>query len=112
MKMIYKFLACVAVATTPVPSMCNQFEKIAHDANGRVGVAIMLLESGSAVDFIGDERFPMHSVYKLPIAMAVFRRVDEGQLKLDQMIKIEKSDFVRQGMYSPLRDNYPDGVQI
>jgi Beta-lactamase class A len=26
----------------------------------------------------------MHSVYKLPISMAVLQRVDRGELKLDQ----------------------------
>ena len=54
----------------------------------------------------------MHSVYKLPIAMAVLRRVDRGELQLDQTVKVEKTDFVRKGMYSPIRDKYPQGAQL
>ena len=53
-----------------------EFEKIAHDAKGRVGAAVKILESDAIVDFHGEERFPMHSVYKLPISMAVLQRVD------------------------------------
>ena len=72
----------------------------------------MLLESGESTEFRGNERFPMHSVYKLPIAMALLRRVDRRELKLDQTVKVAKSDFVREGMYSPLRDKYPEGMQL
>jgi len=54
----------------------------------------------------------MHSVYKLPIAMAVLRRVDDGKLKLDQKVKVEKSDFVPAGMYSPVRDKNPKGAEL
>jgi beta-lactamase class A len=54
----------------------------------------------------------MHSVYKLPISMAVLQRVDRGELKLDQLVKVEPGDFVRKGMYSPVRDKYPDGTEL
>jgi hypothetical protein len=36
------------------------------------------------------------------------QRVDRGELKLDQQVKVEPNDFVRKGMYSPLRDKHPD----
>ena len=54
----------------------------------------------------------MHSVYKLPISMAVLQRVDRGELKLDQLVRVDPSDFVRKGMYSPVRDKYPDGTEL
>src|SRR6059058_916834 len=44
--------------------------------------------------------------------MAVLQRVDRGELKLDQQVKVEPSDFVRKGMYSPVRDKYPDGTEL
>src|SRR5438094_9205623 len=44
--------------------------------------------------------------------MAVLQRVDRGELKLDQLVKVEPSDFVRRGMYSPVRDKYPDGAEL
>ena len=110
--MIHLFIACAAGAALSFAGLGDEFEKIAPDAKGRVGVAVMLLETGASAGLHGTERFPMHSVYKLPIAMAVLRRVDKGELKLDQVVKVEKSDFVRQGMYSPLRDKNPNGAQL
>jgi beta-lactamase class A len=110
--MIPRFLALAMAAALSLPALQKEFEEIAHDANGRVGVAIMLLESRESLELRGDERFPMHSVYKLPIAMAVLQRVDRGELQLDQTVKVEKTDFVRKGMYSPMRDKYPQGAQL
>jgi len=72
----------------------------------------MLLESSESADLNGDEHFVMQSVYKLPIAMAALQRVDKGELKLDQMVKVEKRDFVPQEVYSPVRDKYPDGARL
>ena len=104
--MRHLFFAATLAAALPFPGLPSQFEKIAPAAKGRVGVAAQLLESGETADLHGDEDFPMHSVYKLPISMAVLQRVDRGELKLDQQVKVEPSDFMRKGMYSPVRDKY------
>ena len=110
--MRHLFFAATLAAALPFPGLPSQFEKIAPAAKGRVGVAAQLLESGETADLHGDEHFPMHSVYKLPISMAVLQRVDRGELKLDQLVKVEPSDFVRTGMYSPVRDKYPNGTEL
>ncbi|MCA1642182.1 MAG: class A beta-lactamase, partial [Acidobacteria bacterium] len=39
-------------------------------------------------------------------------QVDEGKLKLDQLVRVEKEDFVRQGQHSPIRDENPKGVEL
>src|SRR5205085_902565 len=85
---------------------------IARNARGHVGVAIMLLETGESVMLEGRERFPMQSVYKLPIAMAVLDQVDHSTLKLDQMIHVLHSDMVPSGAHSPIRDHHPNGVTL
>ncbi len=90
----------------------EEFAKIAREAKGRVGVAARVLEAGEEAGLASGERFPMQSVYKLPIALAVLRRVDRGELKLDQKVKVEKSDFVREGQYSPIRDKNPKGAEL
>ncbi|HEY4271902.1 MAG TPA: class A beta-lactamase [Candidatus Udaeobacter sp.] len=110
--MIHTLLVCTAAAALSLPSLDTQFNEIAADARGRVGVAVALLGTGESADLHGDEHFPMHSVYKVPIAMAALRRVDRGELKLDQLVSVVKSDFPRPGMYSPIRDKYPDGTQL
>ena len=110
--MRHLFVAATLAAALPFAGLPGQFEKIAPTAKGRVGVAAQVLESGEPASLHGDEHFPMHSVYKLPIAMAVLQRVDRGELKLDQLVRIEPSDFVRTGMYSPVRDKYPNGAEL
>src|SRR5574338_1730955 len=100
--MRHLFFAAAVATALPFSGLQNQFEKIAPAAKGRVGVAAQLIESGETADLHGDEHFPMHSVYKLPISMAVLQCVYCGELKLVQHVKIEPSVFVRTGFYSPV----------
>lgn len=90
----------------------NQIEQIALIAKGRVGVKALLLETGESVSLKPNENFPMQSVYKLPIGMAVLQQVDAEKIKLEQKVKVEKSDYVRQGQHSPIRDRNPNGVEL
>jgi beta-lactamase class A len=106
------FLAITLAGTLPFSGLPDQFEKVASMAKGRVGVAVEVLESGEMAAFHGDEHFPMHSVYKLPISMAVLQRVDRGEIRLDQKVRVDPSEYVRKGMYSPVRDKYPAGAEL
>ena len=90
----------------------KEVEEIAALAKGNVGVAAEVLETGDTVSLKAADRFPMQSVYKLPIAMAFVKQIDEGKYKLEQRIRIEKSDFVRVGMASPIRDRNPNGAEL
>ncbi|HSP15812.1 MAG TPA: serine hydrolase [Thermoanaerobaculia bacterium] len=67
-----------------------------------IGVAAIDLDSGKTVSVRGEEPFPMASVVKLPLAIEVLRRVDAGQLRLDQTYTLTPRDF---GLaHSPIRD--------
>lgn len=90
----------------------QQFSKIAEEAKGKVGVAAVVIETGQAAILNADQRFPMQSVYKLPIAMAVMDQVRVGKLDLDEVIGVTRDDFVRAGMRSPLRDKNPSGGEF
>ena len=89
----------------------KQIEQIAEAAKGRVGVGAAVLETGESISLNQNERFPMQSVYKLPIGMAVLKEVDAGKIKLEERVRVEKSDFVRRGMHSPIRDKNPGGSE-
>ncbi|MEJ7624882.1 MAG: class A beta-lactamase [Pyrinomonadaceae bacterium] len=82
---------------------------IVETARGKVGVAAVVIETGEAAFLNAAERFPMQSVYKLPIAMAVMDKVRLGDLELDEIVAVPPEDFVRAGMRSPLRDANPMG---
>lgn len=90
----------------------GRMKEIAGATAGPVGAAVMMLEGGEVASFNGGQRFPMQSVYKLPIAMAVLRRVDAGTLKLDEKVKVESKEYVSGQLHSPLRDRYPRGVEL
>ncbi|WP_460975901.1 class A beta-lactamase [Spirosoma knui] len=90
----------------------TQLETIARSAQGRVGVAATLLETGASIDLRGNEQFPMQSVYKLPIGMAVLHQVDQGKLSLTQTMHVAQREFVSERQHSPIRDKYPAGVDL
>jgi len=87
--------------------------QIASLARGRVGVSAVVLETGETIASLNaQDHFPMQSVYKLPISMAVMKQVDAGKIKLEQKVAVTKSDFVRVGQHSPIRDRNPNGAEI
>jgi beta-lactamase class A len=69
------------------------FKQIVKRARGKVGVALIHLESGATLNIRGDERFPMASVVKLPIAIEVLKQVAERKLTLDRDVWLAPSDI-------------------
>jgi beta-lactamase class A len=90
----------------------KQVEQIASAAKGKVGVAAVLLEAGETVSLNPHDHFPMQSVYKLPIGMAVMKQVDTGKIKLEQKVRVTKDDFIGPAAHSPIRDKYPNGTEL
>ncbi|HEV2444407.1 MAG TPA: serine hydrolase, partial [Candidatus Sulfopaludibacter sp.] len=82
-------IAIAALLVAGLPLRAQQIAEIAQSAQGRVGASAELLETGKRlVSLHANEHFPMQSVYKLPIAMAVLRQVDRGMLRLDAEIRV------------------------
>lgn len=92
-------------------TLANRWRTIAADAKGHVGVAALIIESGAHASMNGDDHFPMQSVYKLPISMAVLQKVDQGKLSLDQVVEIRPEEYSPPNKYSPLRDQFPKGTR-
>src|SRR5215213_1971780 len=100
------------VKNTAKSALQKRIEEIAASAQGKVGAAVTVLETGEAIGLNENEHFPMQSVYKFPIAMAVLKQVEQGNLKLEQKIRIEKSDLVPKQLRSPIRDRFPQGTEM
>ncbi|EDM37279.1 beta-lactamase [Pedobacter sp. BAL39] len=86
-------------------------QKIKQQLSGKkatVGISIQHLETGQTLTINNDKHYPMQSVYKFHIAMAVLNQVDKGKLQLQQNIYIKKSDLLP-GTWSPIREKYPEG---
>lgn len=87
----------VARASDPSAGLDAQLRAIAAEAGGTLGVKVVHLESGRAAGLNTAGRFPMASVYKLPIAVAVLARVDTGELSLQQEIEVRPGELRRTG---------------
>src|SRR5262245_50450354 len=101
----------VAVASGPdLSPLEDKIDSIISRSRGTVGVSLIHVESGATLSVRGDERFPMASVYKLPIAIELLAQVSAGALSLDRPIALAPSDIRTRGTQS--RHNPPAGVTM
>ena len=96
------------VANSQTGLLKNKIEQITKAKQAKVGVAILGLDGKDSLTINGNVHFPMQSVYKFHLALAVLNQVDKGKLSLNQKIYINKTDL-RKDTWSPLRDKYPNG---
>jgi beta-lactamase class A len=82
--------------------------QIVSTKQAEVGFSILGIEDGDTLSFNGNKNFPMQSVFKFHIALAVLDKVDKGELSLSQEVLISKKDL-RPRTWSPLREKYPEG---
>jgi beta-lactamase class A len=93
--------------------LTDKWQSIAAKASGRVGVAALVIGAGGErIDMNVSDHYPMQSVAKLPIAMAVFHLTEQNKLSLKQKVNTTPSEYLPTGIHSPLRDQFPNGTQI
>jgi beta-lactamase class A len=92
---LYVFGA-TALAQTTDPALQRLEREIARlgkAAGGVTGATAIHIETGRRVSLNGTDRFPMASSYKVPIAVQLLTLVDQGKVRLDQMIELKASDL-------------------
>lgn len=80
------FLFMLLIAAEP------SIAAIAEPAGGTVGFAAVDLATGRMLGLNQNERFPMQSVFKLPIAIELLHQVDAEKIALDQEIELVADD--------------------
>jgi len=95
----------LASSAAAAESLRDVWQRIARETDGTVGATALDLSSGHTVSLNGDDRFPLASVCKLPIAMHMLAVVDEGKFTRDQMIEVLPQDVVRS--VSPIAERWP-----
>lgn len=85
-----------------------KMDSIIKSKKADVGVSVYYLSDHRSVSVNGDKHYPMQSVYKFHLALAVLNQVDQGKFKLGQKIFVKKSDLLP-NTWSPLREKYPNG---
>lgn len=89
-------------------SLKKQLQDVAVKHKAKIGLGIIHIESGDTLTLGNGLRYPMLSVYKFPLALAVMNQVDRGNLKLDQLYHVETKDLLDE-TWSPLKKQYPNG---
>ncbi|HTR29426.1 MAG TPA: class A beta-lactamase, subclass A2 [Puia sp.] len=106
---LFSTLLNVRNARAQHTSLRDSIRIIANEVDGMVGVSVLYPERNGTISLHGDDRFPMQSVFKFPLAIKILHDVDNGQLSLDRIIHIDKMDWV-DGTWSPMRDRYNGGT--
>lgn len=104
---IFAFIIGQATAQT-TDVLRQKIQHIVSSKNATVGISIVGPNAKDTLSFHGDGHFPLQSVFKFHIGVAMLSQVDKGKYSLNQKINIEKKDLLPD-LYSPLRDKYPNG---
>ena len=91
-----------------IAKLKTQIEQITKGKQAKVGVAILDFDGEDTMEIYGNEHFPMQSVFKFHLGLAVLNQVDKGKLSLNQKIFVSKADL-KPNWWSPLKDKYPNG---
>ncbi|WP_430401756.1 class A beta-lactamase, subclass A2 [Fluviicola sp.] len=86
----------------------QQLLVVSNRYRATVGIGIIHIESGDTLAINNEGHFPMQSVYKFQLGLAVMNQVDKGKLTLNQKYHVTKKDLLDE-TWSPLKKEYPNG---
>lgn len=89
----------------------QKIQQIVSGKNASVGVSIIGDNGNAEIALNAEKRFPMQSVFKFHIGLAMLSEIDKGKFSLDQKVDIQKKDLLPD-LYSPLRDKFPEGATL
>lgn len=89
----------------------QKIEQVIASKKAVVGVSIIGNGGKDKISINGGKHFPMQSVFKFHIGLAMLSEIDKGKFSLDQKIEIGKDDLLP-GLYSPIQDKYPNGATL
>jgi beta-lactamase class A len=106
MNTIFRILISVALLLAPIAGHAQSLEtslkQLLKNLDFPVGVAAVCGDQVTVHQ--NNERYPLASVMKLPIALCTLQKMEGSGTSLDIQICIEKSRMIP-GTYSPLRDS-------
>jgi beta-lactamase class A len=70
-----------------------ELTRITANVRGTVGICAQHIETQHRIAYNADTRFPMASVFKLPVAVYLLTLADRGLLRLDQLIDVQPGDI-------------------
>jgi beta-lactamase class A len=77
-----------------VPQFDQELPGIERKMRGEIGVYIKNLGDNRTLNYKTDQLWYLSSTIKIPVAIAVLQKVEEGELSLDQRLTLKQTDFV------------------
>lgn len=115
LKSILLFLALIITDgqtyAQSMDSLNKSINEVTKSKKAFVGVAISGINPADTLSINGAKTFPMQSVFKLPISLAMLAEIDKGKYSFDEIIDISKDELLP-GLWSPIREKYPDGAKL
>lgn len=96
------------------PALRKAIQKVIDTAGAKVGIAVMTFGNGQAdsLQISGEGHFPMQSVYKLPLALAVLDQVEAGKLVLTSEITIQRATLDSNTWSPMLKDHRGPAITL
>lgn len=74
-------------------ALASELRAIAAVGEGTVAATVIHLPSGARASVHGDQRLPMMSVFKLPLALNMLRDIDAGRRRFEDVIPISEAEL-------------------
>ncbi|MDX2107302.1 MAG: class A beta-lactamase [Candidatus Melainabacteria bacterium] len=94
-------LLTLSVVST-VPAWAFPDKKDLESVKGEVGIAVINADGKKQCSLNEDKPFPMQSVCKMPLSIAILRLADQGKLKVTDKITIKRADVLP--IHSPIKN--------
>jgi beta-lactamase class A len=105
---ILQFLLISSTLFSQKPPLNQLITEAISNKKALVGVSIYNFDTQKWYGQNENNHFPLQSVFKFHIALAIFDEIEKGKLNLPQKIYISKKEM-QTNLYSPLKDKYPQG---
>lgn len=100
-----------SISKAQLDSLRIKIEDILKTKNAKVGVSIIANNYKDTISINGETHFPMQSVFKFPISLAVLSEIDKKTFLLNQKIKITSKELLLDA-WSPIKDKFPNGTSL
>ena len=93
------------------PELKKEIEIIVGGKDLKLGFALYDFSTGKSISINGNDRYPMQSVFKFPIGVALLDCVSRGEFSLSDSVTLTKADLLPD-LWSPIRERWPEGVRL
>lgn len=93
------------------PELKKEIEIIVGGKDLKLGFALYDFSTGKSISINGNDKYPMQSVFKFPIGVALLDCVNRGEFSLSDSVTLTKADLLPD-LWSPIRERWPEGVRL